>query len=151
MISILKTDASHQDFIALVRSLDSDLANRDGEMHNYYHQFNQINQIKFAIVAYKDGIPVGCGAFKEFEKDTQEVKRMYVLPEMRGKGIASGILKELELWAKELGYSRCVLETGKNQPEAINLYLRRGYKIIPNYGQYAGIANSVCFEKLLSF
>ncbi|HEY5690433.1 MAG TPA: GNAT family N-acetyltransferase [Cyclobacteriaceae bacterium] len=149
MVSIIKTDASHRDFVALVDLLDQELAERDGEMHAYYHQFNEISRIKFAIITYKDGIPVGCGALKEFEKDTQEVKRMYVLPEMRGQGIASGILKELEHWAMKQGYKKCILETGKNQPEAIELYKKSGYKIIANYGQYISIENSVCFEKLL--
>ncbi len=58
-------------------------------------------------------------------------------------------LAELEKWAAELGYNKCVLETGKKQPEAIALYKRSGYKIIPNYGQYIGIENSVCFEKAI--
>jgi putative acetyltransferase len=71
------------------------------------------------------------------------------LPDNRGKGIAAQILNELEKWAKELNYKKCVLETGHKQPEAIALYKKNGYKQIPNYGQYIGIENSVCFEKLL--
>ncbi len=78
-----------------------------------------------------------------------EVKRMYTSPESRGKGIASAVLKELEKWAAELSYKKCLLETGKKQPEAIALYLKSSYNIIPNYGQYAGVENSVCFEKKL--
>jgi GNAT superfamily N-acetyltransferase len=74
---------------------------------------------------------------------------MYTLPEVRGKGLATLVLNELELWAKELKYAKCVLETGKKQPEAIRLYEKNGYIIIPNYGQYAGIKNSLCFEKEL--
>lgn len=149
MLQILRTDANHPDFIALVGLLDAELAARDGQLHTFYHQFNQISHIQFALVAYKDGVAVGCGATKQFDSERMEVKRMYVLTEMRAKGVASGILKELENWAMELGYKKCVLETGKNQPEAIELYQKSGYRIIPNYGQYAGIANSVCFEKLL--
>ena len=75
---------------------------------------------------------------------------MFVLPEFRNKGLASMVLSALENWAKELGYQTCVLETGKKQPEAIALYEKAGYRQIPNYGQYAGIENSVCFEKKLS-
>ena len=74
---------------------------------------------------------------------------MYVLTTQRGKGIASQLLQTLETWAKELGNTRCVLETGIRQPEAIALYEKNGYRRIPNYGQYKGIKNSVCFEKLL--
>ena len=78
-----------------------------------------------------------------------EIKRMYTSPESRGKGIASSVLSELEGWASELSYEKCILETGKKQPEAIGLYEKNGYKTIPNYGQYAGIENSLCFEKHL--
>ena len=74
---------------------------------------------------------------------------MFTLPEKRGKGLASKILNELEVWSKELGYEKIVLETGKRQTEAVALYNKCGYKIVPNYGQYIGVANSVCFEKIL--
>jgi putative acetyltransferase len=59
------------------------------------------------------------------------------------------VLAELEAWAAELGYPKCVLETGKRQPEAIALYEKQGYQRISNYGQYIGVENSVCFEKVL--
>lgn len=78
-----------------------------------------------------------------------EVKRMYVLPEGINKGIASKVLAELEAWARELAYYQCILETGLKQPEAIALYQKSGYQQIPNYEQYAGVENSVCFEKML--
>jgi len=72
---------------------------------------------------------------------------MYVSPENRGTGIAQKVLYELEVWAKELGYKKCILETGKRQVEAVHFYKKCGYKIIPNYGQYAAMGNSICFEK----
>jgi putative acetyltransferase len=150
MITFIKTDSNHQDFQALVKALDADLAIRDGADHAFYAQFNKTHMIKHAIVAYENEIPVGCGAIKEFSTDTMEVKRMYVLPAVRGKGIATQILQQLENWAAELGYQKCVLETGQNQPEAIRLYTKSGYQRIPNYGQYKGIANSVCFEKIVA-
>lgn len=149
MIRIIKTDASQPDFKKLVEFLDADLAERDGEEHSFYDQFNKLHLIKYALVAYEKDIPVACGAIKEFEPNVMEVKRMYVTPEKRGKGIATKVLSALENWARDLGYQKCVLETGKRQPEAIALYTKNGYKIIPNYGQYAGIENSVCFEKFL--
>jgi GNAT superfamily N-acetyltransferase len=74
---------------------------------------------------------------------------MYTLPDHRGKRIAAEILTELEHWARELNYTACILETGKKQPEAIRLYERSGYTLIPNYGQYAGVENSVCMKKVL--
>lgn len=142
-----RTDSSDPDFIELVRHLDADLAQRDGEDHSFYAQFNKIAKIKYAIVAYEDDRPVACGAIKEYSPGTMEVKRMYTSPESRGKGIASKVLSELELWASELAYEKCILETGRKQPEAIALYKKRGYQVIPNYGQYADVEDSVCFEK----
>jgi GNAT superfamily N-acetyltransferase len=78
-----------------------------------------------------------------------EVKRMYILAPYRGKGTASGVLIQLEKWAAEMNYSHCILETGIRQPDAIRLYGKNGYLPIPNYGQYAGVENSRCFEKAL--
>lgn len=149
MIELLRTNSKNNDFIELVKQLDKDLAISDGDDHEFYHQFNGIDTLNHAIVAYCDGIPVACGAIKQFDDASVEIKRMYTLPNVRGKGIATKILNELEHWAKDLGYKKCVLETGKKQPKAISLYKKTGYTIIPNYGQYAGIENSVCFEKLL--
>ncbi|HBV17896.1 GNAT family N-acetyltransferase [Chryseobacterium carnipullorum] len=142
-----RTDSSDIDFQNLVRLLDADLAVRDGEDHEFYHQFNSIDMLKNCVVIYSEDIAVGCGAFKPFSEDTVEIKRMYTHTESRGKGFASKILGELEIWAKEEGYSQCVLETGIKQPEAIALYEKSGYKRIPNYGQYIGVDNSVCYEK----
>jgi putative acetyltransferase len=149
MISLLRTNSDDQDFIELVNFLDADLAERDGKDHLFYAQFNKIDKIKFAVVAYENGKPVACGAIKEFSPEVMEVKRMYTSPEIRGRGIASKVLNELERWAGEMSYQKCILETGKKQPEAIRLYEKNGYQIIPNYGQYVGIENSVCFEKNL--
>jgi putative acetyltransferase len=150
MIRTIRTTSEHEDFVDLVRHLDADLAERDGKDHSFYAQFNKLDKIKHVVVAYDDDEPVGCGAIKEYTPDTMEIKRMYTAPESRGKGIASNILRELEKWASELSYERCILETGKKQPEAIRLYKKSGYTIIPNYGQYAGIENSLCFEKPLA-
>ena len=147
MIKIIRTDSDNQDFVDLVRSLDADLAQRDGNEHSFYAQFNKIDKIKYVVVAYENDKPVGCGAIKEFTPSTMEIKRMYTSPENRGKGIASRVLAELETWAVELSYEKCILETGKRQPEAIELYKKNGYKLMANYGQYAQIENSVCFEK----
>lgn len=150
MTRIVRTDAHNQGFIDLVNNLDADLAERDGEDHAYYDQFNKLDQIKHALVLYDNNKPVGCGAIKEYEPHVMEIKRMYTLPESRGKGFANIILSELEKWASELHCEKCILETGKKQPEAIQLYKKNGYNIISNYGQYSHIKNSLCFEKKLN-
>ena len=150
MIAVKRTDSTNQDFVGLVQLVDADLAIRDGADHAFYDQFNKIDAIKYAVVAYENNGPVGCGAIKEMGNEVVEVKRMFVKQEERGKGIASLILLELEQWARELGVKKCLLETGnKNQPEAVALYHKQGYKIIENYGQYAGVEGSVCFQKLI--
>ncbi len=149
MISILRTDSVHPDFIALVKMLDADLAVRDGADTIFYAPLNKTDAIRHVIVAYENEQPVGCGAIREFDAGSMEVKRMFTLPATRGKGVATRVLNELQNWSKELGYEKCILETGKRQPEAIALYLKNGFVIIPNYGKYVGIENSVCFEKVL--
>lgn len=149
MPEILRTNSSNPHFIQLVAALDADLAIRDGDDHAFYAQFNKTATLHYCILAYENNEPAGSGALREFGAGIMEVKRMYVPPAHRGKGIASAVLKALENWAKELGYRKCILETGKNQPEAITMYKNRGYSIIPNYGQYQTVENSVCFEKLL--
>ncbi len=148
-MQIIRTDSDHPDFRALIVLLDQDLAIRDGEDHAFYQQFNKVDKIKHVVLAYLDARAVGCGAIRAYASDTIEIKRMFVLPENRGKGIAGAVLTELETWAAELGYVRCLLETGQMQPEAIRLYQKSGYDIIPNYGQYEGVDNSVCMEKTL--
>jgi putative acetyltransferase len=149
MIELIYTNSENPDFIQLVRLLDKDLSVRDGEDHAFYNQFNKIDSIKYVIMAYDNELPVGCGAIKEYDALTMEVKRMYVDDSQRGKGIATLILSALEKWTKTLGYSKCILETGIKQPEAIALYKKNGYRIITNYGQYENVATSVCFEKEL--
>ena len=147
ILKIVRTNSDNPDFKELVKLLDAELAERDGADHPFYAQYNKIDKIKFAVVAYENGKPVSCGAIKEYSNDTMEIKRMYTLPESRGRGIAAKVLSDLENWTKELSFERCILETGKKQPEAIALYKKNGYKLIPNYGQYAEVENSLCFKK----
>lgn len=149
MITTSRTQSTNNDFIALVKLLDADLKVRDGEDHAFYNQFNKIDTIKHVIVAYKNQLPLGCGAIKEYDQNTMEIKRMFTSIQHRGQGIASLILSELEKWALELSYDRCILETGIKQTEAIELYKKNGYLLIPNYGQYTNVETSVCFEKAL--
>jgi putative acetyltransferase len=149
MLTITRTNIENQDFQNLVVLLDQDLAIRDGEDHTFYSQFDKLEKINHVIICYQNDAAIGCGAFKEFDSDTVEIKRMFVHPDHRGKGIASMVLKALETWASEFNYTNCVLETGKNNPNAIALYRKSGYEIIPNYAQYENIEASVCLKKYL--
>lgn len=147
MYSFKRTNSDNLDFQELVLELDKDLAIRNGETNAFFAQYNKIDLIKHVVIAYEENQAVGCGAMKEFEGTAMELKRMFVPLNHRGKGIARGVLEELQNWAKELGYKKCVLETGDKMPEGISLYIKSGFQIIPNYGQYINIKSSICFEK----
>lgn len=149
MFTTIRADSSHTGFQDLVRQLDRYLMGINGDSHDFFDQFNKIDNIKHVVVLYQEGIPTACGAIKENEPGVMEVKRMFVSPSARGKGLATIVLRELEKWAVELGYKKCILETGDSMPDAIALYKKNGYLPIPNYGQYAGVESSVCFKKEL--
>jgi GNAT superfamily N-acetyltransferase len=150
MITLLKTNANHNDFLSLVASLDTYLAVTDGDDHAFYDQFNKLDTIKHTVILYLNNMPVACGAIKELDATTMEIKRMFTLPSARGNGFAKQILSALEGCAFSLGYKKCMLETGVRQPDAIGLYLASGYQQIENYGQYKNLDESLCFEKQLN-
>ena len=150
MISYIKTNSDNTGFLQLVVKLDAELKIRDGEDHAFYAQLNKTDSIRHVVVAYDNGTPIGCGAMRPYSDDTMEVKRMYVLQNWRGEGIASEILRKLERWAIDLNYKKCLLETGKNQPEAIAFYKKNNYRVVPNFGHYENVQKSICFEKILS-
>src|SRR4249919_4131983 len=128
MFTLKRTSSDDPDFQSLVKLLDRDLEIRNGSEHSFYSQYNKIDAIKNAVVYYDNGIAIGCGAFKEYDKNTVEIKRMFVKPDARGKGIGGKILNELEQWAAGINYTATILETGKKQPEAIALYKKAGYE-----------------------
>lgn len=150
MITTLeRCDSSHPKFIELVRQLDTFLSVKDGDQHEFYNQFNGIDAIPYVVVVFIENLPVACGAMKPYNDSKLEVKRMFTQPNHRGKGLGKTILNELTKWAKEMDYSKLILETGKHFDEAIGLYNNYGFRVIPNYGQYHGVSTSVCFEKAL--
>jgi putative acetyltransferase len=146
-MELKKSTSTDPDFKFLISFLDAYLKVIDGEDHVFYATQNKLEPDVDVVICYKENIPVGCGAFKIITNDTVEIKRMYVQPEYRGKGIAIAILQELENWAKQRNYTNCTLETGNRMQDAIALYKKAGYEIIPNYGQYIGVENSVCMTK----
>ncbi|MDP4262283.1 MAG: GNAT family N-acetyltransferase [Bacteroidota bacterium] len=149
MIRLVRTNPADTDFRQLVALLDKDLRDRYGDQQSFFDQFNKLDTIQYAVVAYNDAAPVGCGALRAFKENMVEVKRMYVETAFRGQGIGGMILRELESWAKDLNFYACVLETGMKQPEAIRLYQKKGYMAIPNYGQYQDVDDSVCMKKIV--
>ena len=146
---VIRTNSENKDFVNLVKQLDAYLKITDGDEHDFYNQFNNIDVLQHVVVLYENDEAVGCGAIKKFDNASMEIKRMFVKGDKRGRGYAQKIIEELEVWSKELEYKRCVLETGKRQKEAVRFYYKCNYNVISNYGQYIGMENSVCFEKQL--
>ena len=150
MIELMRTTSSNPDFAWLVAHLDQELWERYPDLQHLYAPLDKITNNNNVIVAYHHKKPVGCGCFNIYDSQTIEIKRMFVEPAHRSKGIAGSILAELEDWAQELNFSRILIETGFLQPEALHLYKKSGYTIVGNYGPYADMDTSVCMEKVLS-
>lgn len=149
MVELKRTNFEDKDFQYLVSELDRNLAIRNGKANEFFVQYNNSDQITNVLVAFIDGTPVECGAMRKYDPKTMEIKRMYLPLHLRGKGVTVAILQDLEKWAKELGYSKCVLENGDKMPEANGLYKKSHHNVIPNYGPYKHIESSICFEKKL--
>lgn len=149
MFLIQRTNSANASFRELVTMLDAYLAERDGKYHAFYAQFNKLDNIKNTVVCIDKKEAIGCGAFKQYDDTTVEIKRMFVKASHRAKGAATIVLQELEKWAIENNFTSAILETVKNQPDAVALYKKNGYTIIPNFGQYKGVENSICMQKIL--
>lgn len=151
MPQIIRTNSKNPLFVLLVKELDRYLSDVNGDKDDFYRQYNGIDLLNHVIIIEDNGLPIACGAIKEIGRGMAEVKRMYTHPSQRRKGLASQVLLALEQWACEMGFSKCVLETGSYMPDSLALYQKSGYRIIANYGQYVGMPTSVCFEKKLVF
>lgn len=103
----------------------------------------------FVVAFADDGAALGCGGLRHLEGTEGEVKRMYVAPAHRGTGVSTAILTALESDARSRGWTRLLLETGNEQPDAIRFYTREGYLPIEPYGYYANSGFSLCFAKVL--
>ncbi|MBC8142038.1 MAG: GNAT family N-acetyltransferase [Armatimonadetes bacterium] len=150
-IRLHRTASDNPDFLALVVRLDEYLRIMDGDDHAFYAALNTVDAIHHVVVAYRNDETIGCGAMKPFTEGVMEIKRMFVDPAHRGQEIAGAILAELERWAHEEAYTGFVLETGIKQTAAIRLYKKTGFVPVPNYGQYVGVDQSVCFAKAVAF
>jgi GNAT superfamily N-acetyltransferase len=143
------TPAASPDAMRLIAALDDDLHVRyPGEETNGIDAENFEADGGVFVVGYLNGEAVSCGGLRPFEGDI-EVKRMFVVAEHRGRGLARQLLSFLEDIARKRGFKRAILETGSGQPEAIALYERSGWTRCANFGKYIGNEWSVCFEKRL--
>lgn len=145
------TDGKNQDFVALCHALDAYLNNIVGGEENraQYIPYNALDDIHDAIVIYDGDKAIGCASFKRYDNECAEVKRVFICEKYRGQGLAKKLMELLEQAAREKGYSYFILESGEILVEAMSLYRKIGYKVIPNYGQYKDMAESVCMKKEL--
>ena len=146
-IRIHRADSKDRDFLALIDHLNVYLSEINGEKNSFYTPLNSADSLRHVVVVFVYDQPEGCGAFRPIDEKTVEVKRMFVNPDSRGKGIARAILGELETWAREEGFTTAVLETSKRMIPAVSLYQSSGYNVIPNYGAYVDVEDSVCMQK----
>jgi putative acetyltransferase len=153
-VEVRRTDIESTVAAALIGALNAELSGRYPEPGASHFRLDpeEVAEGKGAflvafLVASGGATPVGCGAIRRLDAGDAEIKRMYVVPEARGRGIGRIVLAELEAEARALGARRVVLETGERQPEAIALYTRAGYSPIPLYGEYVGDPLSVCLAK----
>jgi GNAT superfamily N-acetyltransferase len=152
MITVEQRDPHDPISIALLAALNGELSARyDEDPVGAEIPDGVVGPRGAFVVAWLDGVPVGCGALRptQFE-NTAEIKRMYVHPDTRGKGVAGHMLAKLESLAMAFGYARIILETGTRQPEAIRLYEKHGYQQMGCYGPYDHDPLSVCFQKMLN-
>ena len=147
-----RTDGKDKDFIEKCRLLDIDLDRRVGKKikRDKYKKFNQIDEIQQAIVVYEGNKAVGGGAIRRYNDEDIELKRVFVHAEYQGQGIGSKLVSLLIEWAMELGYKRMILETGELLAESCAVYKKLGFQVIPNYGPYVDMEESLCMAKELN-
>jgi len=149
-VSIRRTNTGDPHFAELIRALDHELWDELNEDQATYDQYNKVPDIATAVLFYVDEEAVASGCFKAWDENRVEIKRMYVRKNFRGKGYSRKVLQELEFWAIELGYTEAFLETSIHFTTAQNLYWSSGYEVIPNYGPYENLEESVCMKKALT-
>ena len=150
-MNFIYTNGQNQDFILLCHELDAFLNELVGGEENRaeYIPYNALDDIHDVIVAYDENIPIGCVSFKYYDKEKAEVKRFFIREKYRHNGLGRELMKLLEASAKEQGYCYLVLESGEPLVAAMKLYRSMGYEVIPNYGPYVDMPDSVCMMKAL--
>ena len=150
-IRFVRCDGTQKDFIENCKLLDQDLDARVGRViqRDKYTQYNLLDQIHEAIVVYRDENPIGGGAIRRYDESIVELKRVFVIPEEQGIGIGTMLVTKLIEWARELGYQQMILETGVLLSESCHVYKKLGFEVIPNYGPYADMPESLCMGLIL--
>ena len=141
------TNEKDERFIELTKELDNEYFQRLGDVVKKYEQYNDLNDPHIVILALNWGKPIACASFRLFDKDTIEIKRVYVKKRYRRKGIAYKLVKQLEKLAIEKNFKYSVIETSSDNEAAINLYKKLDYEIIDNFGQFEGDDLCICMRK----
>ena len=146
-----RVDGKNKDFVENCRLLDMDLDRRVGKKieRDKYQKYNQLDEIQEVIVVYEENRVIGGGAIRRYDDETIELKRVFVHTEYQGRGIGSRLVSLLIEWAAELGFRRMILETGELLAESCAVYKKLGFKVIPNYGPYVNMEESLCMAKPL--
>ena len=144
---LIRTDGSHHGFLTLIKELDRELRSYESDHDDVYITQNIVPESVYVSLILHDDQALACACLRAYKEKDFELKRMYVLPGHRGKGLSRRILDDLEKWAIELGRERIILETGDILKEAIGLYSSSGFERINNYGHYRDIQESICYAK----
>ena len=148
-MDFIRKDGKNKDFIENCRLLDMDLDRRVGKKikRDKYTKYNQLDEINEAIVVYDGNRAIGGGAIRRYDDENVELKRVFIHTEHQGQGIGSKLVSLLIEWAIELGYKRMILETGELLVESCAVYNKLGFEVIPNYGPYVNMPESLCMAK----
>ena len=148
MITLQIEKPDRKEIIELINQLDGYLKSLYPPESNHLLDINTLMGENIIFLTAKDDARyIGCGALRLFKGEYAEIKRMYVVPSERGKGVAYRLLTELQRLAAEAGLQILRLETGIHQPEALNLYEKFGFRRIEPFGEYTADPLSLCFEK----
>ncbi len=148
-MDIVFTDGTDPRFVEICNELDDYLNLLAGgeENRKQYVQYNTLEHVHDVVLIVENGVAAACGGFRDYLPGMAEMKRVFTRPQYRRRGYAKTVIAHLEQRAKAKGYGKVVLETGAHMQSAIAMYQSQGYRIIPNYGQYVGMSESVCLEK----
>lgn len=141
------TNERDERFIELTKELDNEYFQIHGDVVLKYQEYNDLKDPHIVLLALIYGKPIACASYRLFDKDSIEIKRVYVKKRYRKKGIAYKLVKQLEKLAIEENFRYSYIETGSENEAAINLYKKLDYEIIDNFGYFQGDDLCICMKK----
>lgn len=141
------TNEKDERFIELARQLDDEYFQKHGDKVLKYKEYNDLKDPHIVILALNWQRPIACASFRILDKDTIEIRRVYVKKRYRRKGIAYKLVKQLEKLAMEENFRCSIIETGSANEAAINLYKKLDYERVDNFGFFKGDDMCICMRK----